>query len=445
MDSSSENPHLFFKPEPDPSGVTQTDTWAASWSPDGKRIAYIQRKSVPSTYPSGDRFFVFTRKVDGSDPKLVVQDSRMDYFTSSELRPVLCWAPNGRLYFALRSHAQGDTSEHSVWSIAVNQKSGRPEGEARELLSGLGWIGGFSAATAVSRLVFWRSDIQVQVFVSDLDPNTGAVGSPRRITLDQSLSNVPSAWTADSKAVVYTSRHDGKDWIYRQKIDETTPVLLVQMRKHGVLFPRLSGEGSEILYGETDHPEDANAPVELMAAPIAGGTPRLIIKEPGINNIECAQSPSRLCILNIFLGQSNLFYLFDLQLGKGRLVAKLSGFADWGLSPDGSMLVLHISATEGRLRFVSIQSGSVREVVLKDWPMLKGVDWSADGKMVLIGSVTLNNVPVVLGVNIDGNARVLLQGDRRIPVNWVIPSPDGKYGALGVTTGESSVRMVENY
>jgi hypothetical protein len=124
-----------------------------------------------------------------------------------------------------------------VWSIAVNQKSGRPEGETRELLSGLGWIGGLSAATAVSRLVFWRSDIQVQVFVSDLDPNTGAMSSPRRITLDQSLSNVPSAWTADSKAVVYTSRHDGKDWIYRQKIDETTPVLLVQMRKHGVLFP----------------------------------------------------------------------------------------------------------------------------------------------------------------------------------------------------------------
>ena len=73
-----------------------------------------------------------------------------------------------------------------------------------------------------------------------------------------------------------------------------------------------------------------NAPVELMAAPIAGGPPRLIMKEPGINNIACAQSTSRRCILNIFLGQSNLFYLFDLQHGKGRLVAKLSSFADWG-------------------------------------------------------------------------------------------------------------------
>ena len=137
-----------------------------------------------------------------------------------------------------------------------------------------------------------------------------------------------------------------------------------------------------------------------MAAPIAGGTPRLIMKEPDINNIACAQSPSLLCILNIFLGESNLFYLFDLQHGKGRLVAKLFSFADWGLSPDSSMMVLHTSATEGRLRLVSMQSGSVREVVLKNWPMLKGVDWSADSKMVFIGGVTPNNVPVVLGVEL---------------------------------------------
>ena len=70
------------------------------------------------------------------------------------------------------------------------------------------------------------------------------------------------------------------------------------------------------------------------------------------------------------------------------------------------MLVLHTSATEGRLRFVSMQSGSVREVVLKNWPMLRGVDWSADSKMVFIGTVTPNNVPVVLGVDIEGGSTV---------------------------------------
>ena len=45
----------------------------------------------------------------------------------------------------------------------------------------------------------------------------------------------------------------------------------------------------------------------------------------------------------------------------------------------------------------------------------------------------------------EGNAKVLLEGDRSNPFAWLIPSPDGKYGAIGVTTGESNVWMVENY
>ena len=32
-----------------------------------------------------------------------------------------------------------------------------------------------------------------------------------------------------------------------------------------------------------------------------------------------------------------------------------------------------------------------------------------------------------------------------IRFGWLIPSPDGKYAALAVDTGESNVWMVENY
>jgi len=45
----------------------------------------------------------------------------------------------------------------------------------------------------------------------------------------------------------------------------------------------------------------------------------------------------------------------------------------------------------------------------------------------------------------NGNHRVLLEGDRFTQFGPVIPSPDGRYAALSVVTGENNVWMVENF
>ena len=76
---------------------------------------------------------------------------------------------------------------------------------------------------------------------------------------------------------------------------------------------------------------------------------------------------------------------------------------------------------------------------------MKSADWAADSKSVLMASVTPTGIPVILRVDLDGKAKVILEFDRQTPILWVIPSPDGKYGALAVLTGESNVWMVENY
>jgi len=419
----------------------EIDLWSASWSPNGRRIAYVERESVHSHSPNGDRFLVYSRKADGSDARLLFEDERMDSVPGDYdqlLPPPLYWAPNDHLYFALQSHKRGH--DDAIWSIGVDQNTGEAQGQPREMLRGLGWIGGFSASRAGNRLVFWRSDETEQVFVSDFDGNSRKMSSPRRLTIDRSADFYAADWTADSKAVVFSAPLMHK--IYKQELDATTPELLTEWRKVKVNLPRLSGDGSEILYRVTDKPEDASAPVDLMAVPIAGGAPRVILSEPGINNFICAKPPSQVCILNELLLAGNFFYLLDLNHGKGRLVAKLPGDANSGFSPDGSTLALDDGST---VRFVSIDSGIVKDVLVKDWPVRKSADWSADGKVLLIASVTPAGAPVILGIDLDGNAKVLLEGDRSAPFDYVLPSPDGKHGALGVTTGESNVWMVENY
>lgn len=52
---------------------------------------------------------------------------------------------------------------------------------------------------------------------------------------------------------------------------------------------------------------------------------------------------------------------------------------------------------------------------------------------------------VILDVDLEGNAHVLLENGPNAELYWAIPSPDGHYTALDVVTGEENVWMVENF
>ena len=71
-DADGRNPHRLVGQQPEHSRQL-TDTWSATWSPDGRRIAYAHRGDRPASYPEGDRYSLYTRKADGSDARLVLQ------------------------------------------------------------------------------------------------------------------------------------------------------------------------------------------------------------------------------------------------------------------------------------------------------------------------------------------------------------------------------------
>jgi len=73
------------------------------------------------------------------------------------------------------------------------------------------------------------------------------------------------------------------------------------------------------------------------------------------------------------------------------------------------------------------------------------MDWAADSKTLFVTGLAENGSPVVLGVEPDGNHRVLLEGDRATAYWWVMPSPDGRYWALEAVTGTNNIWMAENF
>ena len=167
---------------------------------------------------------------------------------------------------------------------------------------------------------------------------------------------------------------------------------------------------------------------------------------PSIHNIQCARSPSKLCLVDTLERSTTHFFTFDPENGRTQEFAslKVKGGLNWSLSQDGSQLALILQPLGHSVTFMTVSDKPTHEVELNQWPLMS-IDWAADGKSVLVPSRTANGAPVILGVEPNGNHRVLLQGDSATRYEWAVPSPDGRYAALNIVTGANNVWMVENF
>jgi hypothetical protein len=279
------------------------------------------------------------------------------------------------------------------------------------------------------------------VFITEPDRGNHRWKAPRRLTLDTNES-LATAWTADSKSVLFVSDRSGTWKLFKQNIDEITAEVLVEGR--GMRFPRLSADGLHVLYLVESQQGDHSLPASLMSKPLAGGPPRLVLREIGISNYQCARAPSQLCIFSKLVGVDYILVAFDLVHGAGREITRIpSGLSHWSLSPDGSRLALVLDPH--RIRFLSPDTSSVHEMSVNDWPVFN-VDWSADGAKLFIRSITPAGVPVILALDGTGKAEVVMEGKVDSSFSFFIQSPDGRHGILEMPTpDDNNACMIENF
>src|SRR5215469_10318963 len=407
------------------------------WSPTGERIAYIQIDLGPTL--DSTRSSIWSRDSSGGDPQLVM--------AGAGLRSAIYWAADGRIIYSFHEDENDYTATDSLWAIKVDPHTGKPDGSPRRLSKGLGHIEGLTASADGKRAAFLRSNVTAQVFIAEFDKNKQRLSAPYRLTLDENW-NYPFAWTPDSNSVLFASNRNGTWKIFKQSLDQATAEPIAEGQS--VILPRLSADGSEVLYIEGYRPFNPSGPVSIMRKNMAGGAPQEVLRQNAIYNIQCARIPSKLCLFSTQVAGTTTFFSFDPENGKANEVARMTetgqDFANWSLSPDASLLaIVKGREHEGRIRFMSLPGGVVREVVLKDWPRLSTVDWSADGKGLLMSSTTSNSTPVLLFVDREGKAHVIWEGQKYGSLQFAIPSPDGHYLALNIWVGERNVWMIENF
>jgi eukaryotic-like serine/threonine-protein kinase len=427
MDSQGDNPYKVIGPSAD------EFLWSVQWSPDEQRLAYIRGQR--------SRQLIDTCDLRGSNRTSVVVASDPGAWVHS-----ICWLPDKRIAYS--------RSDGELWQIGVDTQTGKPVGKPNRITRWAGFdLQGMGASADGTRLVLQKVTYPNQVYVGELAAGGKRMSPPQRLTNDEA-HDLGTAWTADSKAVLFHSDRGGKWGIFKQGIGHGAAVPLVEGRE-SVFLPRLSPDGAWVLYWDIEVIPASHSPrYRLMRVPVNGGLPQLVFETTTTNfkDHHCARAPASLCVIVESQDEKRLTVTaFDPLKGKGRLLRTIekpihAEFAA-GLSPDGSTFAFARGfQPEMRIRLLSLTGESDREIAVKGWPTMGSLDWSADGKGLYIGSNSAQGA-TLLFVDLNGTARVLWQSQEVGGGAFIggVPSPDGRYLAIFGGARNSNAWLVEGF
>ncbi len=411
-----------------------------SWSPDGKRLAYILQRG-------------------GAYPEINTVDVKSGATTvvfSHEMLQDAYWLRDGRMVYSLLRRSQiGDadtpappSNDADLWEVKVSPASGRAVGDSRQVTN---WPGftffNFTASADSKRLAFLKVNYESDVYVGEIDPRITRLSALRRFTLDEH-NDLPTAWTADSKAVIFFSDRNGIHEIFKQGLDDSSAQALTSGPgyKWG---PRLTSDGQAIDYLSSRYaPYTGAVPATLLRMPASGGASRAILTSSGMADHRCARAPAQLCIFDeIPAGQNKrILYAYDEEHGRGRELLSLdpNPYGNWDLSPDGTMIAIsRFNPREGRIHFHSLAGKDVPDIIVPGFAGFNGLDWSADGKGLFISSSDTRHSTLIY-VDLNGNFRKLWEPNGAAQ-SWGVQSPDGKYIAIAGGNFDSNVWMIEGF
>jgi len=404
-----------------------------TWSPDGKRIAYVRTKLAYNSR---------TSSVEVNDWQNATAET---LFSDERLTFGLHWLPDGRLIYALGgaqiSNWQ-DSQETSLWMVSL-QQSGKISGQPKRVTQGHGRIWNISGSADGKVLIYRSENWSPSVYLGTLAAHGTRLLAKKRLTLDESASLVFS-WTPDSKAVLFNSNRNGTPEIFKQATDQPVAESLMTSAER-LSQPRVTPDGSEILYISAPKSPGPETPTSIFAIPIGGGTPRLVLKDLRIWNMQCARLPSTMCLYSITKGNTNETFQFDVKRGKSTAAPQIDPRCSWSLSPDGSQVAILAvyNFNQETIRLRSTSTGKTRDLVVKGWNGLGGIDWSADGRSLLATWYDHGRESALLNITLDGRATELLHTSNHIYGS--IPSPDGRLLAITEGAGTMNVWQIENF
>jgi Tol biopolymer transport system component len=405
-----------------------------AWSPSGKRIAYSL------ALPDGS-LLVQSCDLSGANQTTILRDNALF---------ALAWMRPGRLVYS-RSTQRGAARAGDLWELRVGEDDGVPHGKPRRLTDWSGFsIYRFSATADGKRLAFLRSTHHATALVGDLDGNGNRLVNSHRLTIDENM-NIPLAWTADSREVIFSSQRAATRQIYRQALGQgSRPYRITSSPGTNFYMAQLSpGGASLVVEGETT----GSFEMGFYRVGLTGGAPRLLFHVDGLTQYWCANKAAGFCVLGRpDPGKNELAISSFDPLGgdpKDLLRIPIEPGTDagvgldyaWQISPDGSWIAI-MKRRGNLIRLAPLGKNQARTITINGYSDLLDLSWAANSRSLFVSSLAPGGA-TLLHVDLDGNAEPVWQQARATSFRG-FSSPDSRHLALASETLETNVWMIGN-
>jgi eukaryotic-like serine/threonine-protein kinase len=402
-----------------PRKAAEGDGVQPSWSPSGQRIVYWSNR--------GGQRDLFTVPAGGGTPTPLTNDRAIDW------SPV--WSPDGR--FVYFSSDRG--AAMNLWRIAVDESSGRPQGEPEPVMTGVQAAAGLPRLSKDGARLVFRSRVgSINPVAIPFDPVTLRAGAP--VVLDtQNNIRIPSSVSPDGRQIAYFSIGEHQEDLFIGPRNE--PMRRVTDDLWRDRAPVFTPDGrSLVFYSNRDGKWGG-----WMIGTDGGGLRKLTDLDAGA--VYVLVSPKADAI--VFISDSGRT-VFTAPLGPTlRPATELPGTSvggryfspsDW--SPDGKRLTGTLTADSGRpagLAVYDLETKTTRTISTDE---SYGSKWMSDGRRIVY--FTKNGRRLVVLDTVGGKRSevdVHLPGPSANEVFTI--SPDSRTIYYGAVRAEADIWIVE--
>ena len=414
-----------------------------AFSTDGRFIAY--------DLPTGDAFSqrdIYVMSTDASGKTAVVSHPADDL--------VVGWTPDGQslLFTSDRARSLG------LWSVPVHE--GKAAGPPSLLRPDFGEHAFGFTMTASGALIYGVETSTTNVYVAEIDFQTGKVLSAPRQAVDSSLfANTDPDWSSDGKRLVYVSQGPKNLRTLSILSMDTNQVREIQANVLYPQFPRWAPDGSLRVLGSDLKGREGLYRVDPQSGDVS---PIVISENERIEFPNWTPDGKRLVYRRTKLAGGEPVGIIpvvgknvqhalvarDLASGRETELVPQSGLVRPALGPDGRD-VAYVERGS-RLNVVSIEGGPARTLVEVTAPVkiVNGTGWTPDGRIIFALQEGANQ-PSYWVIPAAGGARTQIELPRGLNLgrplgqNGLRVHPDGRHVAYSAGEGSEEVWKLENF
>jgi Tol biopolymer transport system component/tRNA A-37 threonylcarbamoyl transferase component Bud32 len=407
--------------------VHAADPWdphSFAWSPDGRRIAYVNSNPFwlfgPNVAPSS----IWILDATGGEPVRVTDQEHLNVSPQ--------WFPDSRrlLFVSDRDGARG------IYAVEVGAngsvgipRSVLPSSDAHSI-----------SVSADGRKLAYSRFIENQNIWSIPIPGSGTVSIREAVPITRGNQVVElHALSPDGEWIVFDSRRQGENDIYKQRLDGGSQQLVANIAGHAY-DPDWSPDGSDIAF---------EAPGGIFVVSADGGTPDLVVDFPGYDGGP-SWSPDGLTIAFDSEGPrpeapNKVWTVSRDSVGAPwrapvQLIDFECGWADW--APDGQSLLCFAAgkgwwrvSRDGEILYDSAATGLLRRRVPR---------FSPDGSRIYFAATDEDGRDGLWWIPADGGPATVVVAfdDPTLDVQGGYLSVGAEHFYLTIARNESDIRVV---